>query len=292
MSKCYLCPRSCGAERKNSAGFCAVNEKVSVVRAAAHFGEEPCISARNGSGTVFFAGCNLRCVFCQNHEISAGQTGRLLDDDELSNLFLRLEAQGVHNINLVTPTHYSDIIARALKRAKLKIPVVWNSSGYESVSTLKSLEGLVQIYLPDFKYAQKSLARDYSAAEDYPETALAAIKEMLRQTGAFVLDEDGIMQGGVLIRHMILPGSAENTLRVIDMIEDNFPPESIMFSLMAQYTPMPATKNHPLLCRGITRQEFDRCLSYLDFSGLKAGYVQELSSATDEMIPAFDGTGV
>ena len=293
MSGCMLCPRRCGAERRDGEnGFCAVPGSAMVCRAAPHFGEEPCISGLRGSGAVFFAGCNLRCVFCQNHAISRGEAGQSVSVQGLRDLFLRLRDQQVHNINLVTPTHYSNVIAEALSGLALGIPVVWNSSGYESVSTLRQLEGLVQVYMPDLKYADNTLAARYSAAPDYPETAIAAIREMFRQTGRFRLDGDGILQRGVLIRHLILPGAPENTLRVIDAVEDNLPAEQILFSLMSQYTPMPGLEDYPELQRPVTQAEYDRCASYLDFSAIKNGYTQSPESAGDEMIPAFDGTGV
>ena len=263
-----------------------------VCRAAPHFGEEPCISGMRGSGAVFFAGCNLRCVFCQNRAISRGEAGEPVSVPRLREIFRSLQEQGVHNINLVTPTHYTDVIAQALTGLDLRIPVVWNSSGYESVETLRRMEGLVQVYMPDYKYADRSLSARYSAAPDYPETALAAIREMYRQTGPFVLDGDGMLQRGLLIRHLILPGSPENTLRVIDAVEDNFPTEHVLFSLMSQYTPMPGLEDYPALQRPVSAEEYARCTSYLDFSAISRGYYQSPESATDEMIPAFDGTGV
>ena len=283
---CTLCPRQCGTRP----GFCGVPETALVCRAAPHFGEEPCISGTRGSGAVFFAGCNLRCVFCQNYAISRGPAGRALSVPELRALFLKLRDGGVHNLNLVTPTHDSAVIAEALSGLDLGIPVVWNSSGYESVETLRRLEGLVQVYMPDFKYTDAALAARYSAAPDYPEVALAAIREMYRQTGPFVLDGEGILRRGLLIRHLILPGSAgvENTLRVIDAAEDNFPPKEILFSLMAQYTPMPGLERFPELTRPVTPAEYERCRSYLEFSEIGNGYVQELESAGETMIPEFD----
>ena len=281
---CTLCPRNCGIRP----GFCGVPATAMVCRAAPHFGEEPCISGTRGSGAVFFAGCNLRCVFCQNHEISRGAAGRALAVPELRALFLKLRDRGVHNLNLVTPTHFSDIIAEALSGLDLGIPVVWNSSGYESVAQLRALEGLVQVYMPDYKYADAAPARRYSAAPDYPETALAAITEMYRQTGPFRMDGEGLLRSGVLIRHLVLPGAAENTLRVIDAIEDHLPAKNILFSLMGQYTPMPGLERFPELQRRVSPEEYGRCRSYLDFSEIENGYVQDLDSATDEMIPEFD----
>lgn len=288
-----LCPRRCGADRRGGqTGFCGVPETALVCRAAPHYGEEPCISGTRGSGAVFFAGCNLRCVFCQNHAISRGAAGEPVSVRALRDIFLRLRDQGVHNINLVTPTHYSACIAEALAGLTLGIPVVWNSSGYESVETLRALEGLVQVYMPDFKYADPALAERYSAAPDYPAAALAAIREMYRQTGPFQMDGEGILQRGLLIRHLILPGSPENTLRVMDAVEDNLPAKNILFSLMSQYTPMPGLEAFPELQRPVSQEEYDRCASYLDFSGIENGYTQSPESAGEELIPAFDGTGV
>ena len=289
---CNLCPRKCNIDRSAYSGFCGVGAEALVCRAAPHFGEEPCISGTRGSGAVFFAGCNLRCVFCQNHDISRGETGETVSVQGLRDIFLRLRDQGVHNINLVTPTHYSALLAEALSGLELGIPVVWNSSGYESVETLRQLEGVVQVWMPDFKYMDGALAKKYSAAPDYPAVALAAIREMYRQAGPFQMDDEGILQRGVLIRHLILPGAAENTLRVIDAVEDNLPAKNILFSLMSQYTPMPGMESFPELQRRITQAEYDRCESYLDFSEIEYGYYQSPESATDEMIPAFDGTGV
>ena len=289
---CSLCPRRCSADRSLRRGFCRSPGVALVARAAPHFGEEPCISGTRGSGTVFFSGCNLRCVFCQNREISRGGAGKPVSVSRLRDIFLRLRDEGVHNINLVTPTHYSNVIIKALDGLDLGSPVVWNSSGYDSVETLRRLEGLAQIYMPDLKYADPRLAARYSAAEDYPQTALGAICEMYRQTGPFVLDNDGIMRSGVLIRHLILPGSAENTLRVIDAVEDNLPAKGIMFSLMSQYTPMPGLEAFPELGRTVSPEEYERCRSYLDFSEIENGFYQSPEAATDEMIPAFDGTGV
>ncbi len=289
---CDICPRKCNIDRVSALGFCRSPEKALVTRAAPHYGEEPCISGTRGSGTVFFSGCNLRCVFCQNHEISRGGQGTELDAQGLRDVFLRLRDTGVHNINLVTPSHYSHIIAEALSGVKLGIPVVWNSSGYDSMETLRSLEGLVQIYMPDYKYSDPALAKRYSAAEDYPTVALAAIKEMYRQRGEFVLDDEGIMLSGVLVRHLIMPGAPENTLRCIDAVEDNLPADKIVFSLMSQYTPMPGLDAYPELQRSINMAEYERCASYLDFSDICYGFSQSPESATEEMIPDFDGTGV
>ncbi len=292
MAECFLCPRKCGAEREKRPGFCAVPEDIMIARAAPHFGEEPCISGVRGSGTVFFSGCNLRCLFCQNREISRGVSGSAVSVGQLREILLRLRDKGVHNINLVTGSHYSSAIAEALSGIELGIPVVWNSSAYESVEQLRQLEGLVQIYLPDYKYAFSEPAARWSAAPDYPDVAMEAIKEMYRQVGEFRVDSEGMLQKGLLIRHLIMPGEPENTLRVIDRIEDNLPAKKIMFSLMSQYTPMPGIEDYPQLQRRVSMEEYERCASYLDFSDIEYGFFQSPDSATDEMIPEFDGTGV
>ncbi len=262
-----------------------------VARAAAHFGEEPCISGTRGSGTVFFSGCSLQCVFCQNREISFNGVGKEVSVARLAEIFSELESSGVHNLNLVTATHFTDAVIEALKIAKPGIPVVWNSSGYESVESLRQLEGYVSVYLPDLKYALPESASRYSGAADYPERAKAAIMEMFRQTGAYILDDDGIMQRGVLIRHLILPGGLEDTLDVIDWVSGAFPKGSVMFSLMSQFTPMADSKLFPELAGTINASEYEKARRYLDLSGIKAGFVQELSSSGSEMIPDFDLSG-
>jgi putative pyruvate formate lyase activating enzyme len=291
---CNACPRRCGAERSEytAGGVCASPYLPRVARAALHYGEEPCISGSRGSGTVFFSGCNLRCVFCQNHEISRAQTGKTVTVERLAEIFRELQDKGAHNINLVTPTHYTDAIVRALEMAKPSIPVAWNSSGYDSVESLRKLEGLVQIYMPDLKYMDASLAGRYSAAPDYPETAQAAIREMFRQTGNFVLDDNDMLSSGVLIRHLILPEAEENSRAVIDFVADSFPEDSVVFSLMAQYTPMPNTERFPELQKTVTAELNDRLVDYMISRGISNGFWQEPSAATDDMIPEFDLTGV
>lgn len=290
---CNDCPRQCGAKRSDAVpgGLCRSPSLPMVARAAPHFGEEPCISGTRGSGTIFFTGCNLRCVFCQNHEISRGGGGYPLTVPRLRDTMLRLRDQGVHNINLVTGAHFTRPIAEALQGLELGIPVVWNSSGYESVESLKRLEGLVQVYLPDFKYWKADLSRRYSLAEDYPKVAAAAIREMYRQTGPYVLDEDGLLKKGVLIRHLILPGQDLNAMDVIDFAAEEFPAGSVLFSLMSQYTPMPGLEHFPELQRPVDAETNQRLIAYLQRRGLE-GYWQDVDAATEEMIPDFDGTGV
>ena len=235
---CSLCPRRCGALRTGTegGGFCGMPALPVVARAALHFWEEPCISGTRGSGTVFFSGCNLGCVFCQNGSISHGRFGRPVTIPRLREIFQELIAQGAHNINLVTPTHFAPAIREALE-APLAVPVVWNSGGYELPEALRTLEGKVQIYLPDLKYADSALAARYSGAADYFETATAAIREMFRQVGRCVWDADGMLQRGVIIRHLLLPGALENTKAVLDWIAGTFPAGSVLVSLMSQYTP-------------------------------------------------------
>lgn len=292
VSVCVQCPRKCSVDRTERPGFCQVPELPMVARAAAHFGEEPCISGTRGSGTVFFSGCNLRCVFCQNHTISRGTAGKTVSISELKSIFLRLQDTDVHNINLVTPSHYAHAIAEALDGLDLGIPIVWNSSGYDSVETLRMLEGKVQVYMPDFKYADSTLAKRYSKAEDYPEVALDALREMYRQTGPYQLDDNGILQKGLLVRHLILPRRPKNTKGVIDLLADTLPQGRFLFSLMSQYTPMPGLDAYPELQETVSPALAEFCYDYMVKRGITDGYYQDPESATDEMIPEFDGTGV
>ena len=292
---CSDCPRRCGARRgdEQAGGFCSAPALPRVARAAAHFGEEPCISGTRGAGTIFFCGCNLRCVYCQNRAISrGGANGKALSVGELRDLMLRLRDTGVHNIELVTPTHFVRAIRAALDGLELGVPVVWNSSGYESVETLRSLEGLVQVYLPDYKYSASALAKRYSAAEDYPSAAADAIREMFRQTGPYRLDADGLLVSGVLIRHLILPGEIENSMGAIDFVSESFPKDGVLFSLMSQYTPMPGLERFPALQRRVDAGENAHLIRYMRRCGIENGYWQEPDSATGDMIPAFDGTGL
>ena len=286
--KCYLCPRLCGADRSaGETGFCGAPALPVVARAARHDWEEPCISGSRGSGAVFFSGCNLRCVYCQNREISRSIRGKTLDAAALRALFARLRDSGVHNLNLVTAAPYADVIAEALEEPP-GIPVVWNSSGYERPETLRMLEGKVDVYLPDMKYADNGLGRTLSAAPDYFETADAAIREMLRQTGPCRFDGEGLLTGGVLVRHLVLPGCLANSKDVLEWFADTFPKGEAMLSLMAQYTPNGFGGPE----RRLKQEEWQEVTDYLYMLGIKNGYVQELSSAEGEYVPAFDGTGV
>ena len=294
MFTCNLCPRKCNTQRKalthSGKGFCNMGENPVIARAALHFWEEPPISGTNGSGTVFFSGCNLKCVFCQNEDISSGCFGKEITVERLREIYLELIKQGAHNINLVTGTHFINAIAKSLEEP-LPVPVVYNCGGYESVNSLKLLENKVQIYLPDLKYADDELAIKYSDAPDYFEIATNAIKEMYRQVGNCEFDEDGIMTKGVIIRHLILPNNLENTKRVIDWVKENFNDGEVLFSLMSQFTPNKTCKI-PELSRRLTQQEYDEIEDYLFNSGIEDGFMQELSSAKEEYIPPFNLEGV
>lgn len=241
MSGCTLCPRMCGADRENGkTGFCGETGEIRAARAALHMWEEPCISGKEGSGTVFFTGCTLRCVFCQNHEIAGSKVGKVISEERLAEIFLELQGKGANNINLVTPTHFVPQIIRALQSAKkqgMYLPVVYNTGGYERVETLKMLDGLVDIYLPDFKYLNTDHAKKYSMAEDYPEVAKAALAEMVRQAGKPVFDERGMMKCGVIVRHLLLPGCLADGKRVVKYLHETYG-NRIYMSLMSQYTPL------------------------------------------------------
>ena len=288
---CTLCPRLCAARRTGTRGDgrCGMPSLPVVARAALHHWEEPCISGTQGSGAVFFSGCPLGCVFCQNGRISRGHLGKIVSVERLREIFLSLIAQGAHNINLVSPTHFAHAVGEAL-REPLGVPVVWNTGGYERVETLRALEGRVQIYLPDLKYADGALAQRYSGAPDYFEIAAAAIEEMVRQTGPYELGEDGLLRRGVLIRHLLLPGALENTKAVLDYVARTFPPGTVLFSLMAQYTPQPGAEG--LLARRITGAELRAARAYMESVGITAGYTQDIEAARREYTPDFDLTGV
>ena len=287
---CSLCPRRCGALRTGTegGGFCGMPALPVVARAALHFWEEPCISGARGSGTVFFSGCNLGCVFCQNGSISHGRFGRPVTIPRLREIFQELIAQGAHNINLVSPTPFAPAIREALAEP-LPVPVVWNTGGYERVETLRSLEGKVQVWLPDLKYVDSGLSQDLSGAADYFDAASAAIREMVRQTGDYVL-EDGLLKRGVLIRHLMLPGQLENTKAVLDWVAETFRPGQVLLSLMAQYTPQPGAEG--LLSRRVTGAEYRAALRYMENLGITDGYCQDAASARAEYTPDFDLTGV
>lgn len=290
--RCEQCPRRCGAARESAVpgGVCAMPENPVVARAALHFWEEPPISGTRGAGTVFFSGCNLRCVFCQNSSISREGFGRAVTVERLREIFAELIAQGAHNIDLVTPTHFTHAIREALDKP-LTVPVVWNSGGYESVETLKTLGGKVQVYLPDFKYMDPARAARYSAAPDYPETAKAAIREMFRQAGPCVFDGEGILQRGVLIRHLLLPGGLSDAKTVMDWVAEEFPRGSVYFSLMSQYTPLGRASEYPEIDRRVRKSEVRAAREYMAALELP-GYTQDLEAAQEDYVPSFDLTGV
>ena len=297
MKPCTDCVRKCGVNRpdtldgEGSFGFCRCPRTPVVARAMLHRWEEPCISGKNGSGAVFFSGCNLRCVFCQNYEISSRVQGKEISAARLREIYEELIAQGAHNINLVTPGHYTEAILASLEKP-LPVPVVYNSNGYDSLESLRRLEGKIQIYLPDLKYADNTLAARYSHAPDYFETAAAAIDEMFRQTGPYEMDSDGMLERGVAVRHLILPGQVENSLRVIDYIAGHFHPGDILFSLMRQYVPHGSIESFPELNRRVSEEEYEQVEQYLFDSPIEDGFVQEEDSASEEFIPAFDNSGV
>lgn len=286
---CTLCPRECHADRTISTGFCGAGHELRAARAALHMWEEPCISGTRGSGAVFFSGCGLRCVFCQNEAISQQGEGKIVTPARLAEIFRELEAQGAHNINLVTAAHFVPAVLEALSLYRPNIPIVYNSSGYESIETLRMLSGVVDIYLPDYKYIDPNMAAMLSGARDYPEVAFAAIAEMIRQTGAPVYDENGMMQRGTLIRHLVLPGLTGDSMKILTHIRDEFP--GIPVSLMGQYTPCGRTLSMPGMNRKIKKKEYARVLAHMEAIGLD-GYRQELGSADGAFIPSFDETGV
>lgn len=289
---CTLCPRRCGAARNQTGGegVCAMPDTPILARAALHHWEEPSISGTRGSGAVFFSGCSLQCVYCQNHTISQGHAGQPVSPARLREIFRALVAQGAHNINLVNPGHYAHGIVKALEEP-LPVPVVWNSSGYDRLSTLQALEGSVSIYLPDFKYPDAAAAARYSGAEDYPEAAKASIREMVRQTGPYELDAEGLLRRGVIIRHLLLPGRVEKAKEVMDWIAETFPGGTVLFSLMSQYVPLYQAARFPEINRPLRGSEVRAAIGYMEALGLE-GYTQEQTSATGDFIPAFDGTGL
>lgn len=307
---CELCPRHCNVERSHGRqGYCGMGSEVTVARVAPHFWEEPCISGEKGSGTVFFSGCNLRCVYCQNYKIAAGRTGQRMSSEELSAAFLSLQEQGCHNINLVTPSHYVPQIRQALQQTKLRIPVVYNTSSYECVQTLRQMEGLVDIYLADLKYLDKGLSGKYSHAEDYPETAKAAIAEMVRQTGGITYvralqgteqtseqketipnateyPDGALMARGVIVRHLLLPGQVEEAKRVLRYLYETYG-DTIAVSILNQYTPLPHVAAYPELNRKVTDEEYEEVVEFALELGIGHGFLQEGQAASESFIPEF-----
>lgn len=290
MDLCRRCPRSCGVDRNHQSGFCGEASEIRIARAAPHYWEEPPISGTNGSGTIFFCGCNLRCIYCQNAEIALGKKGKAVSAEELCEIMLRMQEKGLHNINLVTPSHYTAELIPVLETAKnagLTVPVVWNSSGYETVSSLQMLEGLVDIYLPDFKYIHSESAKEYSNAPDYPDIAKKALNEMLRQQPETVIDEQtGLMKHGVQIRHMVLPGHAQESREILWYLYQNYG-NTVGYSIMNQYTPMPAMQHHPLLSRRVTDHEYRTVVQYAEQIGIQNAFTQEGKAASESFIPDF-----
>ena len=289
---CNLCPRQCGALRTETEGqgLCRMPEAPVVARAALHLWEEPPVSGTRGSGTVFFSGCALGCVFCQNEQISHQDFGKAISVSRLREIFFALIDQGAHNINLVNPTHYAHVVRQALEEP-LPVPVVWNSGGYDRVETLRALEGKVQIYLPDYKYHTPEYARRYSGAEDYPEMARAAILEMVRQTGPCVYDENGLLKRGVIIRHLLLPGKLAEAKRVMDWVREQFAQGEVLFSLMSQYIPWGRAAEFPEINRRVRPSEARAAEAYMADLGLE-GFAQGVEAAQADYIPPFDLTGV
>lgn len=285
---CKLCPHKCGALRTKdtSGGKCRLTTEIKVARIAPHMWEEPPISGVKGSGTVFFSGCTLDCIFCQNYKISAENFGTFITAKKLSEEYKKLEAMGVHNINLVSATQYLPEIIKSFEIYKPSIPIVYNTGGFERVETLRTLEGIVDIYLPDFKYSDNQLAFEYSGAENYAETALSAISEMIRQKGKLILDDEGIAEKGVLVRHLVLPNHTKNSIGALNILKENFG-DLLTLSLMGQYTPQALACEHTKLNRKITKREYQKVLNHLLALEID-GYSQELESATEEYIPKWD----
>ncbi len=287
MSKCMLCPRRCGADRENGEiGVCGADSRIMIARIAPHYWEEPCISGTNGSGTVFFSGCPLGCVYCQNSKIRRGGVGKEYTAEQLAEQIKLLEKSGVHNINLVTPTHYTPQIVSALDAAKPDIPVVYNCGGYELPRTLGMLEGKVQIYLPDFKYSSAMTAKKYSHAADYTQTALSAIDCMLEQVGEPVFGSDGLMKSGVIVRHLVLPSLADESMKALRILHKRYG-DKIFISIMNQYTPMPDV-NFDELRRPVSDDEYGLVLDYAEYLGISNGFVQEGSTVGESFIPPFE----
>ena len=295
---CNLCPRDCGVRRDaGEIGVCGQTDRIRAARAALHYWEEPCLSGTAGSGAVFFSGCNLHCVYCQNRSISAGKAGEEISAGRLSEIFLELQDKGAHNINLVTPGHFAPQIAEALAQTKGKglfLPIVYNTGSYEYVETLRRMDGLVDIYLPDFKYMDRGLSLRYSHAADYSAVAKAAVAEMVRQTGSAVFengDEDGLLKRGTVVRHLVLPGCIEDSKAVIRYLYETYG-NTVYISIMNQFTPMPGLADYPEINRKVTEREYEEVTDYALSIGVECGFIQEGETAKESFIPAFDGEGI
>uniref|UniRef100_UPI0040250A66 4Fe-4S cluster-binding domain-containing protein n=1 Tax=Agathobacter rectalis TaxID=39491 RepID=UPI0040250A66 len=292
---CLLCPRKCGINRSTGqTGVCGVSSEIKVARAALHYWEEPCISGKRGSGAVFFSGCSLHCVFCQNREISDGKAGKVISKERLSDIFMELAVKGANNINLVTPGQYIPDIVWAVNDAKsrgMKLPIIYNTSGYENVTELKLLEGIVDVYLPDFKYMDSTLSARYSRAKDYPSVAKHALSEMVRQQPDVVIDDaTGLIQKGVIVRQLLLPGHVNDAKAVLKYLYDTYH-DHVYISMMSQFTPI-ALKDYPEINRTVTRREYERLVDYALKIGITNAFIQEGDVAKDSFIPAFDCEGV
>lgn len=292
---CLLCPRKCGINRSTGqTGVCGVSSEIKVARAALHYWEEPCISGKRGSGAVFFSGCSLHCVFCQNREISDGKAGKVISKERLSDIFIELADKGANNINLVTPGQYIPDIVWAVNDAKsrgMKLPIIYNTSGYENVTELKLLEGIVDVYLPDFKYMDSTLSARYSRAKDYPSVAKHALSEMVRQQPDVVIDDaTGLIQKGVIVRQLLLPGHVNDAKAVLKYLYDTYH-DHVYISMMSQFTPI-ALKDYPEINRTVTRREYERLVDYALKIGITNAFIQEGDVAKDSFIPAFDCEGV
>ena len=289
--QCKLCPRQCNIDRDKTTGYCGVNNTLKIARARLHYWEEPIISGTEGSGTIFFSGCNLKCVYCQNYDISSQAFGKEITVERLSEIFKELEDKGANNINLVTPTHYVPQIIEALKIYRPKIPIVYNTSGYDSVSELKMLEGYVDVYLTDLKYVDSELSKKYSKAPDYFDVASKAILEMVRQQPTNIYNDKGMLIKGVIVRHMVLPGCMKDSFKVLDWIKDNLGVDTIV-SIMGQYTPYYKSVDYSEINRPIKPLEYKAVIAHFNSIGLNNGYSQDLSSSSKDYIPPFNLEGV
>lgn len=286
---CNNCPRKCGVDRSKTVGYCKATNNIKVALSSVHYGEEPCISGKNGSGTIFFSGCNLRCVYCQNYNISHNNFGKEISSQRLAEIFKELEQKGVHNINLVTPTHFIDGIIDALNIYKPKIPICYNTSGYESVDSIKRLKNYVDIFLVDLKYYDNEIASKYSSCKDYFEKATSAIKQMLKNIPNNIYNDDGIMQKGVIIRHLVLPGLLNDSMKIIDWVSKFA--KTAIFSLMSQYTPCGSLQNFTELQKTVHKIEYKLLVNYIKKLNL-SGFVQDFTSASNSFIPNFNLDGV
>lgn len=293
-SVCIDCPRKCGVDRDYSLGYCRSSNVLKVARAALHMWEEPCVSGTEGSGAIFFSGCNMQCVFCQNKEIAHAENGKEITVNRLAKIMLELQEKGANNINLVTPSHYVNQILPAIDIARangLGLPIVYNSSSYECVDTIKKLEGYVDVYLPDCKYYDDNLARNYSKAPNYHSISIKAIAEMVRQTGKVSFDSRGIIVKGVIVRHLVLPGHTKDSIAVLKSLYENFGSE-VYISIMSQYTPLKHIEEYPQLNRRITAREYNKVVDFAVETGIENGFIQEMDVASESFIPRFDCEGV